>query len=48
MSRKEKVIHLINLIYYIEGVKKEPEYFEDYSDRKLDEKIDFYEYVSTK
>ncbi|USL89534.1 hypothetical protein vBBcePLY3_00023 [Bacillus phage vB_BceP_LY3] len=48
MEREEKLKHLIELIEFVEGVKIEFNYFDEWSIEKIDNKIEFYEYVAEK
>ena len=48
MKRTEKIEFLINAIDEVEGVRLEPGYFSEYSDERLDDEIDWMEYLLTK
>ena len=48
MKRDEKILFLIQTIIDIEGVRLESNYFEDWSDEKIDDEVDWMEYLLTK
>ncbi|WP_189654333.1 hypothetical protein [Bacillus thuringiensis] len=48
MNRYKKVLYLMSLIEFVEGVKIEFNYFDEWPIEKIDNKIEFYEYVSEK
>ena len=48
MKRDEKILFLIQAIIDIEGVRLESNYFEDWSDEKIDDEVDWMEYLLTK
>ena len=48
MERQEKITFLIQAIEEIEGVLLEPEYFSAYSEARLDDEIEWMEYLLTK
>jgi hypothetical protein len=48
MDRYKKILHLITLIEFVEGVKIEFNYFDEWPIEKIDNEIEFYEYVSEK
>lgn len=48
LNRKEKVDYLIKMIEEIEGVLLDASYFEDYPDARIDDEIDWFDYLMTK
>ena len=47
MKRDEKILFLIQAIIDIEGVRLESNYFEDWSDEKIDDEVDWMDYLLT-
>ena len=48
MNRTEKIKYLIAMIREVEGVLLDDDYFDDYSDARLDDEIDWIDYLLTK
>jgi hypothetical protein len=48
MTRDEKINFLIKAIDAIEGIELTPEYFEEYSDAKLDDEVEWMDYLLDK
>lgn len=48
MTRNEKILFLIQAIMDIEGVRIEPSYFDDWSEAKLDDEVEWMDYLLDK
>jgi hypothetical protein len=48
MTREEKITFLIWAVEEIEGVKLEPDYFNDYTDESLDKEVEWLDYLLDK
>lgn len=48
LNRTEKIDYLIRMIDEIEGVLLDASYFEDYPDARIDDEIDWFDYLMTK
>jgi hypothetical protein len=48
MSRAEKIKRLVELIEFVEGVEVDPSTFNNWDEGKINDELDFYDYVSNK
>lgn len=48
MTRNEKILFLIQAIIDIEGVRLESDYFQDWSDEKIEDEVEWMDYLLSK
>jgi hypothetical protein len=48
MSREQKIQFIIDSIWHLEDATVGASYFEDYTDKEIDEEVEWYEYLWTK